>query len=172
VTDGGGRLSTLDLSTYELYYSYVNNSPADTRTPTHATVAPDQTIFALLGAAHALEARLEDALARAGLSGPKFAVLNELVTSGDALALSELAARLSCVRSNMTQLIDRLESEGLVQRVACPSDRRLVKAEITYAGRDRQREGSAEIARLHEEFSANVQPADRSAIQRMLSALG
>lgn len=132
---------------------------------------PDQSIFALLGAAHALEARVEDALERAQLSSPKYAVLNELVGAGQPLALSELANRLSCVRSNMTQLVDRLEADGLVKRVRCPDDRRLVKAEITDAGRERQRDGAAEIERLHVEFASRVRDEDRAAIGRMLSAL-
>lgn len=142
---------------------------------TAATSAPraaeDQSIFALLGAAHALEARLEEALGQAELSGPKYAVLSTLVAAGEPLSLSELAARLSCVRSNVTQLIDRLEADGLVQRVDCPSDRRLVKAEITYTGRDRQRAGAEQVARLHAEFAQRVAPADRAALNRLLSAL-
>jgi DNA-binding MarR family transcriptional regulator len=132
---------------------------------------PDQAIFSLLGAAHALEAKVEDVLGRAGLSGPKYSVLSELVTAGEPLALSELANRLSCVRSNMTQLIDRLESEGLVQRVDCPSDRRSVMAEVTYEGRERQRAGAEQIAKLHAAFESRVNPGDRAAIARMLSAL-
>jgi DNA-binding MarR family transcriptional regulator len=133
---------------------------------------PDQSIFELLGAAHALEARLEGALDRAQLSSAKFAVLNELVGADQALSLSELAGRLSCVKSNMTQLVDRLEADGLVRRVQCEHDRRLVKAEITGAGRERQRAGAEEIAKLHVEFASRVREEDRAAIGRLLSALG
>ena len=139
---------------------------------TVTAASSDQTIFALLHAAHALEGKVEAALETVGLSGPKFSVLTELVKAGQALPLSELASRLSCVRSNMTQLIDRLEADGLVQRVACPNDRRSVKAEITYLGRERQAAGAGEIARLHEAFAAAVPAADRLAIERMLKALG
>lgn len=133
--------------------------------------AEDQSIFALLHAAHALEARVEDALERAGLSGPKYAVLSALVESGKPLSLSELATQLSCVRSNMTQLVDRLEADGLVQRVHCPSDRRLVKAEITQEGRTRQANGAGEIAALHRDFASRVAADDRLALERLLSAL-
>ncbi len=136
-----------------------------------APPAGDQSIFALLAAAHGLEARVEEALDRAGLSSPKFAVLSALVAAGRPLSLSDLAGKLSCVRSNMTQLVDRLEAEGLVQRVHCPSDRRSVKAEITYAGRERHRGGDAEVAKLHAEFASRVAPEDRAALVRLLSAL-
>ena len=76
---------------------------------------------------------------------PKYSVLSELVTAGQALSLSELASRLSCVRSNMTQLVDRLESDGLVKRVSDPHDRRAVKAAITDEGRSRCEAGSLEL---------------------------
>ncbi|HXT18573.1 MAG TPA: MarR family transcriptional regulator [Gemmatimonadaceae bacterium] len=139
--------------------------------PTKTAGSSDRTIFALLHAAHALEEKVEAALETADLSGPKFSVLSELVSAGEPLPLSELAGRLSCVRSNMTQLVDRLEADGLVQRVACPSDRRSVKAEITYLGRERQAAGAAAIARLHETFASAVSAADRKAFERMLKAL-
>ena len=35
----------------------------------------------------------------------------------------------------MTRMLDRLEAKGLVSRRRCPNDRRLVKIELTEAGR-------------------------------------
>ena len=128
-------------------------------------------IFTLLHAAHALEEKLESTLAGVGLSSPKFSVLSELVSAGEALSLSELASRLSCVRSNMTQLVDRLEADGLVRRVSCPTDRRSVKAEITSLGRERQVAGAEVMDALHSQFSSRVAQDDLGAVARMLSAL-
>ena len=149
-----------------MYHSRMNNSGEPTETD-----SADTTIFAVLHAAHALEAKVEDALAKVGLSMPKYSVLTALVASGTPVSLSELASKLSCVRSNMTQLVDRLEADGLVRRVADPADRRSVKAAITEAGLARQDAGAAEVARLHEEFSANLAGGDRAALIRMLSAV-
>ena len=131
----------------------------------------DTTIFSLLHAAQVLEDRVEAALEKAGLSTPKFSVLHALVETGEPLTLSELATRLSCVRSNMTQLVDRLEADGLVERVDDPTDRRVVKAAITEGGRSRYAVGAESMDKLHLEFSANIDPADRAAFARMLSAL-
>jgi DNA-binding MarR family transcriptional regulator len=134
--------------------------------------AADNTIFSLLHAAHALEDRVEEALGRAGLSFPKFGVLSELVGAGRPLSLSELATRLSCVKSNMTQLVDRLEADQLVRRVDDPNDRRSVQAAITEKGTEKHEAGAAEIARLHEDFGSRVAAEDRVALRRLLSALG
>ena len=147
----------------------MNNKGGDVKTSTGSS---DTTIFSLLRAAHALEDKLENTLNGVGLSTPKFSVLSELVSAGIPLSLSDLAARLSCVRSNMTQLVDRLEGDGLVNRVDDPADRRGVKAAITDEGRARQAAGAAEVTRLHEQFAAAVGDEDRAAIGRLLTALG
>lgn len=133
--------------------------------------SPERTISSLLHAAHALEERLESALGKVGLSMPKYSVLSELVTAREALSLSELASRLSCVRSNMTQLVDRLEADGLVRRVDDPGDRRSVKASLTDEGKARQAAGAAEMSRLHEEFDSQVGPQERATLERLLTAL-
>jgi DNA-binding MarR family transcriptional regulator len=137
-----------------------------------AQAAAEPTIFSLLHAAHALEDRLEATLAAVELSSPKYSVLTELVSSDKPLALGDLASRLSCVRSNMTQLVDRLEADGLVTRLDCPTDRRSIHAAITELGKERQSAGAAALARLHREFAAQVNADDRAAVDRILRALG
>src|SRR6266478_7407373 len=104
--------------------------------------APDETMFLLMHAAGTVEKRLEDALGTVGLSLAKFGALTFLVRAGEPLSLSECAARLTCVRSNITQLVDRLEAEGLVRRVEDSADRRSVRAALTPAGRERQVSGA------------------------------
>lgn len=130
-----------------------------------------QTIASLLRAAHALEDRVEATLGGVGLSSPKLAVLTALVDAGEPLALGELAGRLSCVKSNVTQLVDRLEADGLVRRVACPADRRSVKAEVTQRGREQQAAGAAALGELDAWFSKNVCTEDVSTVSRMLRAI-
>src|SRR5579864_579686 len=93
--------------------------------------------FALMHAGHRVEARLEEAL-----SGVKHAALSVLVTQDQPISLSELAEKLTCVRSNVTQLVDRLEADGLVKRIDDPADRRAVRAEVTRLGRERYAAGA------------------------------
>jgi DNA-binding MarR family transcriptional regulator len=146
------------------------NSQA-TATDAPGTAAVPEVMFSLLGAAHALEDRLEEELGRVGLSMSKLGVLTQLVDSGRPLALSELAARLSCVRSNMTQLVDRLESDGLVRRVDDVADRRSVLAAVTPLGTERQAAGAAALATVREAFCASLPDGDRAVLARVLAAL-
>jgi DNA-binding MarR family transcriptional regulator len=136
-----------------------------------ADSAPGSMMFSLLEAARALEARLGDALQAAELSWPKYSVLAQLAEAKEPVPLSELAAGNSCVRSNMTQLVDRLEAEGLVRRVDDPDDRRIVRAAITPLGRERQTEGTRQMARVQAKFAAALPPADRKALRRVIDAL-
>src|SRR5262245_28979201 len=73
-------------------------------------------MFTLLGAASSIHDFIESRLSTVGLSVPRLAALQRLVDAGGSLPLGQLADRLACVKSNVTQLVDRLEAEGLVTR--------------------------------------------------------
>ncbi len=92
-------------------------------------------LMGLLHTAYAAQAEVEAKLAQIDLSLPKLLALKALADAGDALPLGQLAERLSCVKSNITQLVDRLEADGLVARQADPGDRRTKLAALTAAGR-------------------------------------
>lgn len=91
--------------------------------------------MALLHAAHAAQAEVETRLEGLGLSLAKLQALRALSEAGDALPLGQLADRLSCVKSNITQLVDRLEADGFVARKGAPGDRRTTLAALTAKGR-------------------------------------
>ena len=105
----------------------MNNRP---RRAVRRPATSPEIVFSLLGTAHAVEARLEAALATVDLSLAKIGILIELASAREPLALSELADRVSCVRSNITQLVDRLEKDGLVRRQGDAADRRSVRAAV------------------------------------------
>jgi DNA-binding MarR family transcriptional regulator len=99
-------------------------------------------MFSLLHAASSVENFVEAKLSAVGLSIPKLAALNRLVEAGDSLPLGQLAERLACVKSNVTQLVDRLEADGFVTRAPDPNDRRSRLAVITESGRTAYVEGA------------------------------
>jgi DNA-binding MarR family transcriptional regulator len=127
--------------------------------------------FTLIHAAHLIEGRMEDALATVDLSGPKFAALSALVGASEPLSMCELAGKLTCVRSNVTQLVDRLESDGLVRRVEDPRDRRGVRAEITALGRERQAAGVKKAAAVHEELRKQLSGVNTDLLSSALTAI-
>jgi DNA-binding MarR family transcriptional regulator len=127
--------------------------------------------FSLLGGAQAVESRIEVALSPLGLSLAKLNVLGILVGSSEPLTLGELAQKLACVRSNVTQLVDRLEADGLVKRESDPNDRRSIRALITDAGKERQHAGSIALAKVQDDISQALARFDSAHIELALSAL-
>ena len=117
--------------------------------------------------AHRIEAFREAALREHGLSTAKFGVLRHLVDASAPVTLSQLADKLTCGRSNITQLVDRLEQDGLVQRVADPEDRRCLRATITEKGLERYAEGIQAELRTEEQLLQGLSPDQ----QRLLASL-
>jgi DNA-binding MarR family transcriptional regulator len=125
----------------------------------------------LLQAARAVERRLDEALEGVDLSTPKYSALKHLALAGEPLALSELAARQICVRSNITQLVDRLEADGLVRRVEDPKDRRSVRATLTPLGRERQAAGAQRVREVQRAMAERLAEADSRALEHALEQL-
>jgi DNA-binding MarR family transcriptional regulator len=65
------------------------------------------------------------------------ALLHLARAEGQRLRRVDLAESLLLTASGVTRLLDRLEETGLVERAACPGDRRVVYAVLTDAGRER-----------------------------------
>ena len=153
----------------------MNRKSSAVRKPVRAVPAllsPTRQLMGLLvRASHAVEDRWEEALAQVELSGPKFVALTVLVEAGEPLSLSELASKLTCVRSNITQLIDRLEADRLVRRVEDPTDRRGKRAEITALGEQRQAAGERQVQKVLKDLDGMLAAHDYAAVERMLSAL-
>src|SRR5262245_1915542 len=130
-----------------------------------------QLMFSLVNAGHAVEQSLEKALARVGLSLAKFGALTHLVEAGEPLSLGVCAEKMTCVRSNITQLVDRLEADGLVRRRKDPQDRRTVRAALTRLGIERQNAGAKEVARVQAELIRTLDGIDQGALRRALAAI-
>lgn len=92
-------------------------------------------IYKIVQAGHLIDDRLDAVLEDHGLSIAKIGLLRHLAEAEGPITLGQLAERLACVKSNVTQLVDRLEAEGFARRVPDPEDRRSVRAVITDKGR-------------------------------------
>ena len=109
----------------------------------------------MLHASSVLESRVEAKLSDVGLSLAKLAALHRLTEAGESLPLGQLAERLSCVKSNVTQLVDRLEADGLVNRTSDPNDRRSRLAVLTDAGRSAYTKGAKSRCRRNASCSGS-----------------
>jgi DNA-binding MarR family transcriptional regulator len=129
---------------------------------------PVAGIDTLLHAAAVVQAHVESQLSRLGLSLPKLAALRVLRDAGESLALGQLAERLSCVKSNITQLVDRLEADGFVSRAHDPDDRRSRLAVLTDAGRRVCDEGSRIRRDAEGQLFASLSADEVRQLQRLI----
>ena len=127
--------------------------------------------YELLSVSSKVADRLEAALEPLGLSLAKFGALSKLVAAREPIPLSTLAERCACVRSNITQLVDRLEADGLVSRADDPHDRRSIRAELTDEGRRRQAAGLRAIEKVERELLARVPKASQETLLGLLRSL-
>ncbi len=155
-----------------LYCSAVNQIPGSLDSPPKApSDAGVPLVFQILGAARELQVRLDAALDEIGLSPGKAGVLKTLARAGKPVPLSELAECNKCVRSNVTQLVDRLEADGLVRRVDDPDDRRVTLASLTDKGRKSYMQAVKVIERQEQEILQVLSPKEASALVRALEEL-
>ena len=91
---------------------------------------------AILRSYQLLEDQVKAVMRRHGLTFARYEILTWLATDPESsLALSWISKTLRIPPATVTDLIDRLETDGLVRRVAHPSDARTTLAEITVKGR-------------------------------------
>jgi DNA-binding MarR family transcriptional regulator len=113
------------------------------RSPSKSLSLEAEVFLTLLHAADSLLRPAEETLKTAGLSHTQYNVLRilrgarrSMQKSSDAAGLpcGEIAARMITRDPDITRLLDRLESRGLVSRTREKKDRRVVLACITDAG--------------------------------------
>lgn len=106
----------------------------------HITDADDRlvTTFGRLVEAHAaVGRRTGTSLEReCGIPQPWFEVLLRISRADDGqVSMGSLAKQVALTSGGITKMIDRMIDAGLVQRVPCPTDRRVLFAALTDQGR-------------------------------------
>jgi DNA-binding MarR family transcriptional regulator len=100
-------------------------------------------------------------------------VLLELSREPDGgLRQKELSRRLLVARYNLSRLLDRLESEGLVRREPCADDARGAVVRLTDAGRSlRERMAPAYAAAVAERVGTRLSEAEQETLAALLRKL-
>ncbi len=106
---------------------------------------------------------------------PRFDVLAQLDAAnlelGRGLTLSELCRRLMVTNGNVTGLVERLVSEGLVSRTVSSNDRRSQIVRLTPAGKRAFEKMVPEHRAWVEEMFASLKNAERSQLYDLLGRL-
>lgn len=83
---------------------------------------------------------------------PRFDLMAQLERAPEGLKMNELSRRMMVTGGNVTGITDQLATEGLVERVAVPGDRRAYRVKLTAKGRKQ----FSDMAHQHEAWIVNA----------------
>lgn len=92
-------------------------------------------LFIVLSRAYkAINEHVNKVIQANGLNPTEFAVLELLYHKGDQ-PMQQIGGKILLASGSITYVVDKLEQKGMLQRIACPKDRRVTYAQITEDGR-------------------------------------
>ena len=109
---------------------------------------------------------------RFGINGARYSLLRALYFAKDKrLQQSEVARVMNVTSPNVTQLIDALEKDGLVERVVNESDRRVTYAELTPEGDAKCAEIVPAMAQFMKQTCDALSTEEKAQLVRLLTKL-
>lgn len=102
---------------------------------------------------------------------PRAVLLLALANKGDRIGMSELGEMNGLSPRSMTVLVDGLEREGLVERKAHPTDRRVTLVGITGEGRDMVRSALGPSQARSASLFDDLLPAEQAELLRLIGKL-
>ena len=137
----------------------------------------DDALITTFGRLLEVQSRLErrlgaDLEARCALPHAWFEVLVRLGRfDAGRLTMGRLAEEVSLTTGGVTRLVDRMEASGYVERVPCPTDRRVSYASLTDRGRAKLDEAAQVHAANLRSVFADFSDEDRSTLDALLDRL-
>lgn len=110
----------------------------------------------------------EDDLRKYGTTPSQFTILWNLSTE-ESTPMSELSKQSSCVNSNITSIISRMEEKGLVKRIQDKKDRRIVRVDLTEEGKELYKKTVPEHYRFLEKMLGCFTEEEIEALNNLLT---
>lgn len=113
--------------------------------------------------------RLSERLRELDLSGAQLDVLANLSRHPQGMNQTELGDKLLSTKANVTGLVERLVSRGLVQRQPDPNDARSKTVSLTSQGEELAVRACALHARFVDDMLAGLQAEDLARLQEIMT---
>lgn len=136
----------------------------------HDSFAKNYLAYLLARASHVVSSEFHVSLKRWKLSVAEWRVL-ACLTDAEGLGVGELAAMALMNQPRMTKILDRMESEGVVERRADPADRRRAVIHMTERGRARVAPVLAAAKEHEAQIIAPFNEEERATIKQALDLL-
>ncbi len=125
----------------------------------------------LMKAHKTLERHAVSSIEKAGLGLSDFGILEALLHKGP-LLVSDLGRRIHLTSGSITTAVDRMEAQGLVERVADPKDRRARSVRLTRKGESQIVPVFAAHRKAMDGVGECLTKAERLTVIRLLKKLG
>jgi len=103
-----------------------------------------------------------------GISSQQFNILRILRGAGESLKVQTIKDRMLERSPNATRLMDKLCDKDLIERIACPGDRRVVHIAITNNGLDLLNEIAKE---MNEDYLENLTEDEANTLSDLLDKI-
>lgn len=114
---------------------------------------------------------LDHNLRSANLSVAQLSTLHLIDINTESVALNELAQARGCVKSNMTQLIDRMVANELVERKRSEEDRRKVLVDMTAKGKRTYEKGMECLKTTENNILSHFSEQQKQQLARLLQKI-
>src|SRR6476469_409056 len=132
----------------------------------------EETTLNIVRTSDQLQLRFARLLRTFGLSSPtQYNILRILRGEGKPLPILEIASRTVTVVPGITGLIDRLERAGLVHRLRCEKDRRVIYVALTDQGTKTLADLDEPLLTLRRKLMGHLSQGDLKDITRLLEKL-
>ncbi|MBS4212048.1 MULTISPECIES: MarR family winged helix-turn-helix transcriptional regulator [Neobacillus] len=129
-------------------------------------------LFIVLSRAYkAINEHVNKVIQASGLNPTEFAVLELLYHKGDQ-PLQQIGAKILLASGSITYVVDKLEQKGLLRRSACPTDRRVIFAQITDEGKKLIQDIFPEHAQQIDKLMSSLSDSEKLEAIDLLKKLG
>ena len=136
------------------------------------TLGPPMVAWALLYQMHtAIFKTMERELLPIGVSPPQVLALAAIKLSSEPMTPGRLAALLAQETQSLTGLVDRMEAQGLVQRIRDLPDRRTIRLALTVAGEAKLAEVLPRNEQIAEQVFAGLHARRLAELTRILEEM-
>src|ERR1700752_3519010 len=132
----------------------------------------EEALLSVVRTSDQLQIRLARLLREYGLTSPtQYNILRILRGEGKPLPILEIASRTITIVPGITGLIDRLERAGLVHRMRCEKDRRVIFVALTDQGSKTLADLNEPLLALHKKLIGHLSQSELRDITRLLEKL-
>jgi len=136
------------------------------------SVTKSLKLFIVLSRAYkAINEHVNKVIQANGLNPTEFAVLELLYHKGDQ-PMQQIGGKILLASGSITYVVDKLEQKGMLQRIACPKDRRVTYAQITDEGKRFIQDIFPEHAKQIDALMSSLTDSEKTEAISLLKKLG